>query len=115
MSLCFPKAARLTRSSEFARLKRDGAAFHGKYLILSVLEDLPEQGFGRVYHLPTSGWCRDSQFSPATAQGDCTPCATANTVGHLARVYRAASRRACFVSAVADGVVAIGPKEWDCD
>ena len=44
MSLCFPKAARLTRSSEFARLKRDGVAFHGKYLILSILKDLPEKG-----------------------------------------------------------------------
>ena len=41
MRLHFPKAARLTQSSEFARLKRDGAAFHGKYLILSVLKDLP--------------------------------------------------------------------------
>lgn len=44
MRLRFPKAARLTRSSEFARTKREGTAFHGKYLILSVLKDLPEDG-----------------------------------------------------------------------
>ena len=39
--LCFPKSARLTRASEFQKLKRDGLSFHGKFFVLSVLKDLP--------------------------------------------------------------------------
>jgi ribonuclease P protein component len=36
--LRFPKSARLSRASEFARLKREGTAFHGKLMVLSVLK-----------------------------------------------------------------------------
>jgi len=41
MRLRFPKAARLTRSSEFALLKQEGSSFHGKYMVLSVLKQAP--------------------------------------------------------------------------
>lgn len=41
MRLRFPKAARLTRSSEFALLKQEGSSFHGKYIVLSVLKSPP--------------------------------------------------------------------------
>jgi len=36
--LRFPKTARLTRAPEFAKLKKEGTSFHGKYMVLSVLE-----------------------------------------------------------------------------
>ena len=36
--LRFPRSARLTRSGEFARLKREGTSFHGKLMVLSVLK-----------------------------------------------------------------------------
>ncbi len=39
--LCFPKFARLTRASEFEKLKREGESFHGKFIVLSVLKNLP--------------------------------------------------------------------------
>ena len=37
MRLRFPKTARLSESSEFARLKRDGTSQAGRYLVLSFL------------------------------------------------------------------------------
>jgi ribonuclease P protein component len=40
--LRFPKTARLFRATEFARLKREGVSFHGKFMVLSVLKNLPE-------------------------------------------------------------------------
>lgn len=40
--LRFPKAARLSRASEFARLRRDGTSFHGKLMVLSVLKAEPD-------------------------------------------------------------------------
>lgn len=40
--LCFPKSARLFRASEFQRLKREGESFHGKFIVLSVLKNLPD-------------------------------------------------------------------------
>jgi ribonuclease P protein component len=39
--LRFPKSARLSRASEFQRLRRDGQSFHGKFFVLSVLKNLP--------------------------------------------------------------------------
>ena len=39
MGLRFPKSARLFRASEFARMRRDGAAIHGKFMLLSVLQN----------------------------------------------------------------------------
>jgi ribonuclease P protein component len=36
--LRFPKAARLARAGEFAKLKREGQSFHGKLIVLSVLQ-----------------------------------------------------------------------------
>jgi ribonuclease P protein component len=36
--LRFPKAARLCRAGEFAKLKREGQSFHGKLIVLSVLK-----------------------------------------------------------------------------
>jgi ribonuclease P protein component len=35
--LRFPKAARLFRAAEFAKLKREGQSFHGKLFVLSVV------------------------------------------------------------------------------
>jgi ribonuclease P protein component len=35
--LRFPKAVRLHRATDFARMRREGAAFHGKLMLLSVL------------------------------------------------------------------------------
>jgi ribonuclease P protein component len=40
--LRFPKSARLSRASEFARLKREGTSFHGRLMVLSVLKTEPE-------------------------------------------------------------------------
>lgn len=40
--LNFPKSARLQRAAEFARLKREGVSFHGKFMVLSVLESQPD-------------------------------------------------------------------------
>ena len=39
MALRFPKSVRLFRASEFQRMRGDGAAFHGKLMLLSVLPD----------------------------------------------------------------------------
>ena len=41
--LRFPKSARLSHAAEFSRLKREGQSFHGKFIILSVLKNLPER------------------------------------------------------------------------
>ena len=41
MSLRFPRSARLTRASEFQKLKREGVSFHGKFMVLSVLKHQP--------------------------------------------------------------------------
>jgi ribonuclease P protein component len=32
----------LSRASEFQRLKREGESFHGKFMVLSVLKNLPD-------------------------------------------------------------------------
>lgn len=40
--LRFPKSARLSRASEFARLKREGTSFHGRLMVLSVLKTEPD-------------------------------------------------------------------------
>ena len=37
----FPKSAHLLRASEFQKMRREGRSFHGKFLVLSVLKDLP--------------------------------------------------------------------------
>jgi ribonuclease P protein component len=39
--LRFPKSARLTRTSEFQRMRREAQSFHGKFIVLSVLKNLP--------------------------------------------------------------------------
>jgi len=39
--LRFPKSARLFRASEFQRMRQEGKSFHGKFMVLSVLKDLP--------------------------------------------------------------------------
>ena len=39
MEYSYPKAIRLKRSSEFLRVKRKGASFGGRYLILGVLPE----------------------------------------------------------------------------
>jgi ribonuclease P protein component len=39
MRLRFPGTARLARSSEFARVRADGRAFHGKAMVVSVLKE----------------------------------------------------------------------------
>ena len=39
--LGFPKSARLFRASEFQRMKREGSSFHGKFIVLSVLKNVP--------------------------------------------------------------------------
>ena len=43
MALRFPKSARLFRASEFQRMRGEGAAIHGKFMLLSVL---PRAGNG---------------------------------------------------------------------
>lgn len=39
--LRFPKVARLSRASDFARLRREGISFHGKLVVLSILKTGP--------------------------------------------------------------------------
>src|SRR4051812_43773469 len=39
--LRFPKSARLFRASEFQRVKHEGTSFHGKFIVLSVLKNVP--------------------------------------------------------------------------
>ncbi|HEY2343048.1 MAG TPA: ribonuclease P protein component [Chthoniobacteraceae bacterium] len=46
--LRFSKSARLTRAPEFQKLRREGASFHGKYFVLSVLTNLPGVGAPRA-------------------------------------------------------------------
>lgn len=41
-SLRFPKSARLSQASEFARLRSDGRSFHGKLVVLTVLKAEPD-------------------------------------------------------------------------
>ncbi|MDQ3622041.1 MAG: ribonuclease P protein component [Verrucomicrobiota bacterium] len=38
MLLRFSKTARLTRSAEYQRLKREGVSIHGKFMVLSVIK-----------------------------------------------------------------------------
>lgn len=40
--LRFPKSARLSHASEFARLKREGRSLHGKLMVLSLLKAEPD-------------------------------------------------------------------------
>lgn len=42
LRLRFPQSARLSRASEFARLRREGTSFHGKLIVLSVLKAEPD-------------------------------------------------------------------------
>jgi ribonuclease P protein component len=44
MRLRFPGTARLTRSSEFARVRAEGRAFHGKTMVVSVLPGAAPEG-----------------------------------------------------------------------
>lgn len=37
MRLRFPKSVRLSRASDFARLRSEGVSLHGKFMVLSVL------------------------------------------------------------------------------
>jgi len=37
----FPRGRRLTRRSEFERVRRDGQSIHGRFLVLSYLSGLP--------------------------------------------------------------------------
>jgi ribonuclease P protein component len=46
--LRFPRSVRLARASEFLKLRREGASFHGKYIVLSVLTNAPEAGAARA-------------------------------------------------------------------
>jgi ribonuclease P protein component len=39
--LRFPKAARLNRATDFARMRREGTSFHGRLMVLSVLRVEP--------------------------------------------------------------------------
>ncbi len=48
MALRFPKSARLSRAPEFQRLKRDGLSFHGKYMVFSILTNVPGCDHARV-------------------------------------------------------------------
>jgi ribonuclease P protein component len=48
LSLRFPKSARLTRTGEFQKLKREGVSFHGKFMVLSVLKVQPATSCARV-------------------------------------------------------------------
>lgn len=48
MNLRFPKSARLRQSSDFARLRRAGLSFHGKYMVVSVLKSALVEGAARV-------------------------------------------------------------------
>ncbi|SRR6266487_3780175 len=44
-SLSFPKSRRLTRASEFERVRQEGRAQHGRLLILSVFAAKESHGF----------------------------------------------------------------------
>ena len=48
MSLRLPKPARLGQSGEFARVKSEGTTYPGRFFVLAVLRDLPEQEPARV-------------------------------------------------------------------
>jgi ribonuclease P protein component len=50
MRLRLPKSARLTQAAEFARVRRDGRAFHGRWFMLTVLrvEAVQPSRFGLV-------------------------------------------------------------------
>ena len=47
MALRFPKSARLFRASEFQRMRKEGASFHGKFMLLSALPSA-EPGLARI-------------------------------------------------------------------
>lgn len=40
--LRFPQSARLKSAGEFLKMKREGASFHGKLFVLSVLKSAPD-------------------------------------------------------------------------
>ena len=44
----FPKTARLTETSEYSRVKREGKAFHGKYMVLGVYSGRASTRFGLI-------------------------------------------------------------------
>jgi ribonuclease P protein component len=46
--LRFPRAARLTRTGEFRRVKDQGRAWGGRFFVLSVLNPAPEVGASRI-------------------------------------------------------------------
>jgi ribonuclease P protein component len=48
LSLRFPKSARLARTGEFQKLKREGVSFHGQFMVLSVLKVQPAVSPARV-------------------------------------------------------------------
>ena len=48
MALRFPKSARLYRAPEFQRLKRDGLSFHGKFMVLGILTNVPGCDLARI-------------------------------------------------------------------
>ena len=41
--LRFPKSARLTQSAEFKKVKHEGKAYHGKFMVLNVLKNSEPQ------------------------------------------------------------------------
>ncbi len=48
MSLRLPKPARLGRAGEFARVKRDGTGYPGRYFVLSVLRQASGEEPARI-------------------------------------------------------------------
>lgn len=46
--LRFPKAARLTASGEYSRVRSDGRAFHGRYITLGVCREMASTRFGFI-------------------------------------------------------------------
>jgi len=48
VSLTFPKSARLSRSSEFLRVKTEGKACTGRYLTLGALGGCPDSRIGLI-------------------------------------------------------------------
>jgi ribonuclease P protein component len=48
VTLRFPKSARLARSSEFLRVRREGKAVHGKFVVLSAVNAGAETRVGFI-------------------------------------------------------------------
>jgi ribonuclease P protein component len=46
--LRYPKSSRLTESGDFARVKKEGRAFHGRYMVMGVSRNRPSTRFGVV-------------------------------------------------------------------